>query len=91
MNENREEYQAKITNDFIEKLNIDLDREYSIDEVNEILNKHNLKGTVLKFEPTKPHTGGMIIATLVYMEMIISDAVKKGICLHEQKNSICNK
>ena len=87
MNENREEYQAKITKDFMEKINIDLDREYSIDEVNEILNK----GTVLKFEPTKPHTGGMIIATLVYMEMIISDAVKEGICLHEQKNNICNK
>ncbi|KZL94341.1 hypothetical protein [Clostridium magnum] len=86
MKENREEYQSKITKEITQKLNLDMTKEYSIDEVNELLDKHNMRGGILQFIPTKPHTAQRIIDTLVCMDMSITDAVHKNLGIYEDKS-----
>lgn len=92
MKENREEYQAKITKEITDKLQLDMNKEYSIDEINELLDKHEMRGGFLKFIPTKPHSAQMIIDTLVFMKMSITDAVHKEIGVYEDKTrcEYCN-
>jgi hypothetical protein len=92
MKENREEYQSKITKEITEKLELDNDKVYSIDEINELLDKHNMKGGFLQFVPTKPHSAQKIIDTLVYMDMRITDAIHKEMGIYEDKTKCeyCN-
>lgn len=86
MKENREEYQAKITKEITKKLNLDMNKEYSIDEINELLDKHNMRGGVIQFKPTAPHSAKKIIDTLVRMDMIVTDAVHKELGIYEDKS-----
>ncbi|MFR2888496.1 MAG: hypothetical protein ACLTDM_09885 [Clostridium butyricum] len=92
MKENREEYQVKITKEIKNKLQLDMNKEYSIDEINELLDKHNMRGGILQFVPTKPHSAQKIIDTLVYMDMRVTDAIHKEMGLYEDKTKCeyCN-
>lgn len=92
MKENREEYKAKITKEKIYQLKLDMNKEYSINEINSLLDKYNLKGTIIRFAPTKPHSAQMIIDTLVEMDMIVTDAIHKEMGLYEDKTKCeyCN-
>lgn len=82
----------KITKEITDKLQLDMNKEYSIDEINELLDKHNMRGGILQFVPTKPHSAQKIIDTLVYMSMRVSDAIHKEMGLYEDKTKCeyCN-
>lgn len=86
MVENREEYELKTRNELINKLKLDLDKEYQINEIEELIEKHNLNNGILQFVPRKPHTGQMIIDTLVYMNMRVADAIHKELGVYEDKS-----
>lgn len=86
MKENREEYQAKITKEITDKLQLDMNKEYSIDEINELLDKHKMRGGIIQFVPTKPHSAQRIVDTLVYMNMRITDAIHKELGMYEDKS-----
>lgn len=85
MKENREEYELMITKEITERLNLDINKEYSIEEINDLLAKHSLKGGIIQFKPTKPHSAELIIETLVKIDMIISDAINKNMGYYEDK------
>jgi len=86
MQENREQYTVKITKELTEKLDLDMSKEYSVVEINLLLKQHNLKGGILKFEPTQPYSATMIIETLVEMDLIITDAIHKSMGIYEDKS-----
>lgn len=86
MKESREEYKIKITKEITEKLSLDMTKVYSINELNEILDRHKMRGGIIKFVPTKPHTAELIIETLVYMDMKITDAIHKELGIYEDKS-----
>ena len=90
MKENREEYEIKIRKEFIDTLKIEMEKEYQIDEIKELLNKHHLTGGLLKFVPTKVHTGKTIIDTLVYRDLRVTDAIHKELGIYEDKSK-CEK
>lgn len=90
MQENREEFASKKWNEYVNELKLDINKEYSIDEVKTLLDEHHLTGGVLKFVPTKVHTGKMILETLVYRELIITDAIHKNIGIYEDKSKCEN-
>lgn len=86
MKENREEYQIKITKEITEKLNLDVNKLYSVDEINELLQIHNMKGGIVQFVPTEAHSADKIIETLVTMDMIVTDAIHKSLGVYEDKS-----
>jgi hypothetical protein len=90
--ENREEYQEKIKKEIADKLQLDMNKEYSIDEINELLDEHKMRGGIIQFVPTKPHSAQKIIDTLVYMNMRITDAIHKEMGIYEDKTKCeyCN-
>lgn len=90
--ENREKYKEKITNELMAKLKLDMNRVYEIAEIERLIESNNVRGSILQFRPTKAHTGARIIETLVEMDMIISDAIDREMGLYEDKTKCdqCN-
>jgi len=83
MKESREQFITNSITDVTNKLNVDIDKEYSVDETLKILKDNDYNQGLVKFVVNKPHTGGEIIANVVHLKVAIMDAIHKNMGCYE--------
>lgn len=75
----REEHIKNDELEIIEKLkDVNLDKEYSPEEVVEILKNNDLDNGILRYRPTNSVTGHEIVKQILCIATIIGDAIEKN-------------
>lgn len=85
MKETREEYKQKITKEITGKLDLDINKTYSAEEVKVLLSEKQMNNGVLHFTPDHNCSAQSIIDALVSIDILVADALDSAMGLYENK------